>query len=258
MSIPSPWPDGRLGAVSLTFDDGVASQLRLAVPALNEAGLQATFYLTPRGGDWEARLAPWVAVADAGHEIGNHSLTHPCTRGFSDRLDVPCLERMTLAGIEDDILEAERRLRAVIPQHGPRSFCYPCYFSYVGEGADRQSYVPVIARHFVAGRTKGERANHPLTSDLHDLSSFPVERMGGAELVGLAERAAAAGRWTVLTFHGIHEGHLSVAAGDLQELIDHLRRHRERIWTAPVATVAQHIVDWRRQIGRLDPADRRG
>jgi peptidoglycan-N-acetylglucosamine deacetylase len=258
MTIPSAWPDGRLGAVSLTFDDGAASQLRRAVPALNEAGLQGTFYLNPRGEDWEARLAPWIAVADAGHEIGNHTLTHPCTRGFADRLDVPCLERMTLADIESDILEAERRLRAVIPHHDRRSFCYPCYFSYVGEGAERRSYVPVVAKHFVAGRTKGERANHPLTSDLHDLSSWPAERMSGAELVGLAERAPAAGRWTVLTFHGINEGHLSVAAGDLQELIDHLHRHRQRIWTAPVATVAQQILGWRREIGKLDPADRRG
>jgi peptidoglycan/xylan/chitin deacetylase (PgdA/CDA1 family) len=49
MTIPSAWPDGRLGAVSLTFDDGAASQLRRAVPALNEAGLQGTFYLNPRG-----------------------------------------------------------------------------------------------------------------------------------------------------------------------------------------------------------------
>jgi len=258
MSIPSAWPDGRLGAVSLTFDDGVSSQLRVAVPALNEGELHATFYLTPQGEDWAARLAPWIEVANAGHEIGNHSLTHPCTRGFRDRLDVPCLERMTLADIETDILEAERRLHSVIPQDGRRSFCYPCYFSYVGEGAARQSYVPVIAHHFVAGRSKGERANHPLTSDLHDLSSWPVERMSGAELVGLAERAAAVGRWTILTFHGINEGHLAVADVDLRELVDHLRRHRERIWTAPVATVAQHIIDWRREIGRLEPDDRRG
>ena len=79
-----------------------------------------------------------------------------------------------------------------------------------------------------------------------------------AELVGLAERAAAAGRWTILTFHGINEGHLAVADVDLRELVDHLRRHRERIWTAPVATVAQQIIDWRREIGRLEPDDRRG
>ena len=70
--------------------------------------------------------------------------------------------------------------------------------------------------------------------------------MSGAELVGLAERAAALGRWSILTFHGIHEGHLPVADVDLRELCGFLARHRARIWTAPVATVAQAISQWRR------------
>jgi len=46
-----PWPDGCLGAVSLTFDDGHASQLQKAVPILAEFDLWATFYLNPKGND---------------------------------------------------------------------------------------------------------------------------------------------------------------------------------------------------------------
>ena len=83
--------------------------------------------------------------------------------------------------------------------------------------------------------------------DLHDLWSWPAERMSGAELVGLAERAAAEGRWAVFTFHGIDEGHLPVAAVDLVELCGFLARHRDRLWTAPVAVVAQHVIEWRKE-----------
>jgi hypothetical protein len=64
-------------------------------------------------------------------------------------------------------------------------------------------------------------------------------------LVGLAERAAAEGRWVVFTFHGIDEGHLPVAAVDLAELCGFLARHRDRLWTAPVAVVAHHVITWR-------------
>jgi sialate O-acetylesterase len=126
-----------------------------------------------------------------------------------------------------------------------RSFCYPCYQDYVGVGAHRQSYAPVIARHFVAARGKGETANDPARCDLHWLWSWPVERMSGAELVGLAERAATEGRWSVLTFHGVNEGGLTVGEVDLRELLGFLAQHRDRIWTAPVATVAQRIRAWR-------------
>ncbi len=242
----SPWPDDCLGAVSLTFDDGMTSQLQVAIPMLDEHALTGTFYLNPRGDNWQERLSPWRAAARLGHEIGNHTLGHPCSRAFRENDAMPSLETMTLADLEADVVEAERRLREAIPEQPERSFCYPCYQDHVGEGTERQSYVPMIARHFVAARAKGEVANHPATCTLHHLASFPVERAWGATLVGLAERAATQGRWTIFTFHGVNQGHLTVADVDLRELCEHLRRHRERIWTAPVITVAGRIVDWRR------------
>jgi peptidoglycan/xylan/chitin deacetylase (PgdA/CDA1 family) len=232
--------------VSLTFDDGLPSQVEVALPLLAEHELRATFYVNPRGDEWLARLAPWRDAANVGHEVGNHSLTHPCSGAFDWSRPGRGLEDLTLADIEADVLEAERRLREAIPGQTVRSFCYPCYLDYVGQGPTRHSYVPIIARHFVAGRGKGEIPNHPDRSDLHYLWSFPVERMSGAELIGLAERAAATGRWSILTFHGINQGHLPVAEIDLRELCAFLARQRGRIWTAPVATIAQRLVDYRR------------
>jgi peptidoglycan/xylan/chitin deacetylase (PgdA/CDA1 family) len=244
-----PWPERCLGAVSLTFDDGLKSHLATAIPLLDEHRVRGTFYLNPpREGDvaeWRAQLAPWNAAAQSGHEIGNHSLTHPCSENFAFKAGARGLEHMTLDEIEGDVLEAERRLRAGIPEQQDRSFAYPCYQTFVGAGGERQSYVPVIARHFVAGRALGETANDPARCDLYCLWSHPVERLAGAAMVGLAERAAAEGRWTVLTFHGVHEGHLSVSEGDLHELCAFLDRHRDRIWTAPLATVARRVRDWR-------------
>jgi peptidoglycan-N-acetylglucosamine deacetylase len=244
-----PWPERCLGAVSLTFDDGLRSHLATAIPLLDEHGLNGTFYLNPpkRGDEetWRTRLAPWSAAAQRGHEIGNHSLTHPCSENFAFKAGARGLEHMTLDEIEGDVLEAERRLRAAIPDQQERTFAYPCYQTFVGAGATRQSYVPVIARHFTGARALGETANDPARCDLHCLWSHPVERQAGATLVGLAEQAAAEGRWAVLTFHGVHEGHLSVATGDLRELCAFLVRHRDRIWTAPLVAVARRVRDWR-------------
>ena len=232
------WPDDHEGAVSLTFDDGIPSQLQIAIPMMNHLGLRGTFYLSPRGEDWRKDLAPWVAVAQAGHEIGNHSLSHTCSRAFADTTDARGLENLTLDDIEADVVEAERRLAELFPEPSPRSFCYPCWQSHVGEGLTRQSYVPVIARHFIAARGLGEVPNHPLTCDLHHLWSWDVSRMSGAQLVGLAEQCAARGRWGLFVFHGIHSGHLPVAEVDFRELCQHLQRHNRRLWTAPVAEVA--------------------
>lgn len=233
--------------MSLTFDDGRASQLAHAIPILNEHGLAGSFYLNPRGDTeaaWRERLAPWVAVQAAGHEIGNHSLSHLCSWGHRPtRADRRCLETATLDEVEADILEAERRLQAVLPVPAGqrRTFCYPCYHEHVGEGPTRQSYVPVIARHFAAGRGRGEFGhNYPATCDLHYLWSWNVELLNGATLVGLCERASL-GRWVILTFHGIGDSDLTTNAGALREVCAFLARSRERLWTAPLGVVAQRI-----------------
>jgi peptidoglycan/xylan/chitin deacetylase (PgdA/CDA1 family) len=243
----SIWPNGCLGALSLTFDDGIQSQLDIAVPLLNKFGLHGTFYINPRGDDWLELMNPWQEVASAGHEIGNHTLSHTCSSNFSIDPGARGIDTMSLKDIEADILEAQRRLDRAFPGQKSRSFCYPCYEAFVGKGRTRQSYVPVVAKYFVAGRGRGEIANSPANCDLHYLWSWPVERSSGAQLVGLAEQATQ-GRWGIMTFHGIHQGHLPVADVDFQELVEFLARHRSRIWVATIAEVAQRIIDWRKEV----------
>ena len=47
----SSWLDNHQAAVSLTFDDGSASHLDIAIPILAEYDLLGTFYINPRGDD---------------------------------------------------------------------------------------------------------------------------------------------------------------------------------------------------------------
>ena len=118
------------------------SQLQRAVPMLNDADLQGTFYINPRGDDFLKKLAPWRDVAKAGHEIGNHSIAHICSRGFHREPTARGLENMTLDDLEKDIVEAKRRLQQIVPEQEEMSFAYPCYMEHVGCGPTRQSYVP--------------------------------------------------------------------------------------------------------------------
>ncbi|MCZ6677175.1 MAG: polysaccharide deacetylase family protein [Candidatus Poribacteria bacterium] len=252
-----PWPNGCHGTVSLTFDDGSQSQLDIAIPILKAYDLLGTFYINPRGEDWQQKLQPWRGVALAGHEVGNHTIQHICSRNFGWGR-AKTLEDITLEEIETDVVEAERRLQALIPEQPVRTFCYPCYQSYVGEGPTRQSYVPVIARHFPAARGMGEAANHPELTDLHYLSASVVAGwMSGSDLCGLAAVAPEQSRWMILAFHSLQQEpssgrHLgatyhgsALPADSFRELCEYLARHRDQIWTAPVVTVAQEIIAWR-------------
>jgi hypothetical protein len=68
-------------------------------------------------------------------------------------------------------------------------------------------------------------------------------------MVGLVEACVANNRWGILTFHGIHEGHLSVAQHDFRELVNYLNVNHARVWSVPVARVASRILQWRKENG---------
>ena len=243
MSLDKLWSPYQ-GAVTLTFDDGTENQLQMAVPRLDRYGIKGTFYIHPRGDNWQERLSPWHDVAASGHEIGNHTLSHICSSNYTGS---PGLEDSSLEDIEQDILAAQERLVRIAPHQSEWSFAYPCYCSHVGRGEGRQSYVPVVARHFLAGRVGAEYGfgNHPAAVDLAAAWGLPTDRMSGFEMIGLAEDLTAQGRWVILVFHQINGSRLTVGSYDFEMLLRHLQRRADVIWTAPVVEVAQKIAQWR-------------
>ena len=118
------WPDGRRAAVSLTYDDGLDSQLANVAPALDALGLKATFFITEENMD--ARLTDWVALGKDGHEIGDHTVTHPCKlRGYSEA-------RFQ----SEEIVPMEAYLDAHFGPAKDRAYAYPCGFTALGLGPD--------------------------------------------------------------------------------------------------------------------------
>src|SRR4051812_19485854 len=78
---PMTWPAGKTAAIVLTYDDALHSQLQFVLPQLAETGFKGTFFLeganvTP------ADMRLWREVQRGGHELGNHSLFHPCPRSM--------------------------------------------------------------------------------------------------------------------------------------------------------------------------------
>lgn len=61
--------------IAMTFDDGPGLDTPRLLDILAEKGVSATFFLVGRNVD--ARPAVVKAIADAGHELGNHTWNHP-------------------------------------------------------------------------------------------------------------------------------------------------------------------------------------
>ncbi len=72
--------------VRITFDDGNASDVTHALPALRERGLEATFFVVAGrlGAPLFLDAAAVKELADAGMTIGSHGMRHRAWRGLDD------------------------------------------------------------------------------------------------------------------------------------------------------------------------------
>src|SRR5688572_24482762 len=131
-SAPIVWPAGKQTAVSLTFDDARFSQVEGGTALLDQYGVKATFYVVP---SWvEQRLEGWKKAAASGHEIGNHSLKHPCTGNFA-WARANALEDYTLEQMRNELTEANKAIERLLGVK-PQVFAYPCGQTFVGRGKD--------------------------------------------------------------------------------------------------------------------------
>src|SRR3954465_56884 len=115
-------------AGALTYDDALAVDLDNAIPVLDSLGLKATFYLSGYSGTLNTRLKDWRAVAAEGHELGNHTLFHPCTGSLPGRGFVTAdydLNNYSVRRMTDEITLTNAMLKA-IDSKTERTFAYPC------------------------------------------------------------------------------------------------------------------------------------
>lgn len=233
------WPGGKRAALSLSFDDARASQVDVGLGLFGRYEARVTFYVVPS--NVEPRLEGWKRLAAQGHEIANHSVDHPCTGNFGWSRS-SALEAYTLAQMRDELTEANRRIEALLGVR-PETFAYPCGQSFVGRGQGVQSYVPLVAELFLAGRGwKDETPNDPGFVDLAQVTALEMDGLDFDALEPLLEEAVAQGQWVVLAGHEIGPpGAQTTRVAMLERLLAYAEDPAHGIWIAPVGTVARYI-----------------
>ncbi|MBS0334062.1 MAG: polysaccharide deacetylase family protein [Proteobacteria bacterium] len=240
---PIRWPGGARAAVSLTYDDGLNSQLDNAVPELRRHGWKATFFLTEDNAHW--RLADWEALARDGNEVSNHTMTHPCAlaRWSADRFAHAELGPMD--GYLDAHFGADRA----------KTFAYPCGYLGLGHGGRRlrfARYRKVLERDgVIAARTTAGGPNRPadVIADPLRLHAFEPTYEGDAVAPALhyLNETVARGGWAILVFHDVlpqwkTDGDASVATHNriLQRIAE------LDVWCAPMGQVFDYVqAAWR-------------
>jgi peptidoglycan/xylan/chitin deacetylase (PgdA/CDA1 family) len=234
------WPNGAKAAVVLTYDDALTSQLDHAIPLLDQSGFKATFFLANVK---QADIARWRAAAAEGHELGNHTIFHPCAAANFPADPRYTSEAYTVPSMLKEIQQQNVLLTAIDgkPRHGMAT---PCGQSVAG-GTD---YLEALRE---AGHVTYVRSVNVTPEDLRrdaakidpmhvPARGFP-ESATGAELIAFAEQGRAGGL-AVFLFHGVAGDYLQVSDSAHRELITWLAAHRKEIWV----TTLQQALDWAR------------
>ena len=236
------FPEGKRCALSLSFDDGRPSQLENGVPLFDRYGVKATFYVNPDS--VKKNLEGWKQAVAKGHEIANHSMTHPCTgnKPFSRKNAV---ENLTLERMREEMLAANRFLKEQLGVT-VRTFAYPCGQTFVGRGGSVQSYVPLVAELFLAGRDwLNEDANDPFFFDPAQVLSIPSDRLDFDRIRPQIERSIKRGAWLVLAGHDISNRDNATRIPMLEELLKYVQDPSNGVWVDTVENVASYILKQR-------------
>lgn len=260
----APWR-GKKCTVVLTYDDGYDEQLDNALPLLDSLGLKATFYLSAYFPAVKDRMGEWREVSSSGHELGNHTLFHPCIGNIPGREWVDPAQDMsgyTVQRMVDEVRMTNVFLNA-LDGKDERTFAYTCGDMKIGDS----SFIVPLKNDVVAARAVRNELQAIEDIDLYDIACYMVDGQTAEEMTEWVKEAMQTQTLLVMLFHGVGGGHtLDVAKEAHSELLHFLKANEEEIWVAPMVEVANYVkfvhnreaiqkgtqADYRNMLGQLD------
>jgi peptidoglycan/xylan/chitin deacetylase (PgdA/CDA1 family) len=234
-----PW-QGKKCAVVLTYDDAYNQQLDNAIPVLDSLGLKATFYITAFSTSVQTRLNDWKKITMNGHELGNHTLFHPCTADKPGREFVPAdykLNNYTVKRMVDEVRMTNLFLQALDGKK-ERTFAYTCGDMKIGDS----SFIDPLKKDFVAARAVRAQM-HPIDQiDLYNVDCYMVNGETAEQMTEWVKKAEQTGSLLVILFHGVGGGNsLNVLLPEHRRFLEYLQQNQKDIWVAPMIDVAEYV-----------------
>lgn len=233
------WPEGKQMALSLSFDDARFSQVEKGIPLLDQYGISGTFYVSP--GAMLERVEDWKDAVNAGHDIGNHTLVHPCSGNFPWARD-KALENYTLEEMANELDSASSLIHSVLGIW-PSSFAYSCGQTFVGRGVDTRSYVPLVAERFETGRDwMNEGPNDPVFCDLARLNGTELDGKSFQEALQLIKEAREQGAWLIFAGHEMNDRGVQTSwLSTIDSICRYASDPANGIWIDNVTNVGRYV-----------------
>ena len=236
-----PW-NGKKCSVILTYDDALNVHLDNVIPVLDSLNLKGTFYITASSDAASKRITDWRKAAGNGHELGNHTLYHPCDAsgpGMNWVKPEYDLSKYSLRKIQDEIKMCNTFLKA-IDGKDKRTFAFTCGNKKVAEG----EFIQTFSKEFIAARSiRGEMHSFD-EQQLMDMDCYSMEGTTGDQMIELVKQAQKTGKLLVFLFHGVGGEHsLNVSKKAHSQLVHYLKENEKEIYSDTMLNMAEHFKD---------------
>ena len=224
------YKDGKECAVSLTFDDSMKEHYTIVAPELEKRGFRGTFWMV---GAWMPAVAEadtthftWAEakeMSDRGHEMSNHTWSHPY---------------MTMLSDEDLANEIKKNDEAILANIGKPSttFCFPYNaFNEKVIAAAMEGRVGARLKEFwLGGQNSPKEYLHKQVED-----------------------ALAAGSWIAGMTHGINYDYDCYSdPTEFTDFLDYLKSLENRIWIGTFRDVAAYTAVAKDVTLTVEPAEK--
>ncbi|WP_167615956.1 polysaccharide deacetylase family protein [Maribellus sediminis] len=231
------WPNGAKAAVVFTYDDGLDCHLDVAVPQLDEFGFKGTFFCTGNSPSLFNRMEEWRAISKNGHELGNHTIFHPCYRNTNDWVEPEYdLSKYSVEQIVAEMKAANTLLKAIDGKE-KRTFAYTCCDFVAG----KSDFSGEVEKLFTAARLDGPIPETMAGYDLAKTPSTLVADPTVEDLIALVDEAKNKGTIIVFLFHNVGGGYLNVGAEEHRKLLEYVKAHEDELYSATFMEVMDYI-----------------
>lgn len=232
--------NGKKCAVVLTYDDALNIHLDKVIPALDAFRFTGTFYLITSLPAVTNRVEEWRTASKKGHELGNHTLYHPCDGSMPGREWVPKdknLSTYTVTKAVKEIKTANEQLKDIDGKKD-RTFAYPCGDLKINDTV----FYDFVKNDFVAARGVKPGYLQAKEVNLNDVDAFVEIGSTAAQMIAQVEEAEKNGSFIVFLFHGIGGEHaLNVDFEEHQKLLEYLKKREKDIWVTTMVDLGKYI-----------------
>jgi peptidoglycan/xylan/chitin deacetylase (PgdA/CDA1 family) len=224
------YKDGKECAVSLTFDDSMKEHYTIVAPELEKRGFRGTFWMVgswmptdPQADTTHFTWAEAKEMSDRGHEMSNHTWSHPYLTMLSD---------------EELLNEIKKNDEAILANIGKPSttFCFPY-----------NAFNEKVIAAAMEGRI-GARLKEFWLGGQHSPKEYLQKQV---------EDALASGSWIAGMTHGINYGYdCYTDPTEFTDFLDYLKSLESRIWVGTFRDVAAYTAVAKDVKLTVEPADK--